>query len=148
MLAHQQLRSACPQLWGAGDPSTPLLQLATPRPLSCTSSHHINSPTLRSCITTCSKMDRAAQDSAVRTPPSSRSLRSTSRRTTATTGGPTNISCLGSTHPHTSLTEAKKGAHHSSCKYKLPPPPAEIPSSPVSWSSTPAALTVVREVLC
>ena len=56
--ARQQLRSACPRLWGAADPSTPRLQLATPRPPSCTSWHRTNSPTLRSCTTTCSRTDR------------------------------------------------------------------------------------------
>lgn len=114
MLAHQQLHSACPQLWGVGDPSTPLLQLATPQPLSCTSSHRTNSPTLRFCTTTCSRTDRAVLDSAARTPPSSRSLRSTSQRTTATTGEQTNI-CCRAPNPPTSLTRAK-GAHHSFCK--------------------------------
>lgn len=57
-LVHQQLRSACPLLWAAEDPSTPQLRQATPLPPSCTSWLHINNPILRFCTTTCSRMDR------------------------------------------------------------------------------------------
>lgn len=143
MPARQQLRSACPRLSGAGVPSIPQLLLAMPLPPSCTSSHHTNNPTLRFCTTTCSRMDRAALDSAARTPPFSRSLRSTSRHTTATAGGQTNIHFEA---PH-AVDRSKRGGSsllpQTVSTYKLPLPPAEVPS-PVSWPSTPAALTAVR----
>lgn len=95
--------------------------------------------------------NRAALDSGARTLPFSRSLRWTSQLTTATTGGPTNIH-PSRLHPYTIgkrklETKVVRGVLYHSFrqkKSKLLPPPAAIPSHPVSRPSTPAVLAAVR----
>lgn len=94
-----------------------------------------------------SSFHRAALDNAARTPPFSRNLRSTSRHTTATTGGRTNIYCREPPHCWPKLEGGSSLLPQTVSKYKLPLPPAEIPS-PVSWPSTPAALTACQRRCC
>lgn len=95
-----------------------------------------------------SRLCRAALDSAARTPPFNRSPRWTSRHTTATTGGPTNICCQGPPHGVWLQLNTRR-ALHSYCLYLQNSPPCCCRFPPQSLG--PALVQLCQwseEVLC